>query len=54
MGWAQGWRNQRERWQVRYATWVEREQAKNDQIKKEGDEKWMQVKQLWREHKQGR
>lgn len=44
----------RRRAKVRYDAWVEREQAKNEALKKDGDEKWDEVKQLWREHNQDR
>lgn len=40
-------------WRVRYNSWVERERAKNDKLRLDGDEKWQEVKQLWRKGKQG-
>lgn len=40
-------------WRARYNSWVERERAKNDNLRRDGDEKWQEVKQLWRKSKRG-
>lgn len=49
--WGSSFRVRFARIRGKYHDWVDRELHKNEVLKKKGDDRWTEVKQLWREHR---